>query len=519
MPSTSTITTFYEFIPQTVIKSSYVNANFQNFRGNILPINTDSASSSNLSHDLGASDHYWKSSYIQEHFQKEITTGSIPPANSFNSYFKSDGKKYKKNSAAAERAFLDTDLVLEKGDLLVGLGANTLTALTIGANDYVLTADSSTATGMAWKANAGNPLSTKGDLFCFDTAAARVPVGSDGKVLTADSTAALGLSYQPALAKNYIINGAFDNAQRGTYGDTTIADTVQYKAIDRFWIVRQTQANDLRQLQQAGTNSRYAMMIRRTPATTGTGRMMTGYTLESNDAIKLSGKQVTLSFWAKKGANYSEANSQLTVHYVTGTGVDEGTQTGAPFLIGGWAGRVSTALTATTLTTTLTRFSYTFTIPSGTKELLFSWSFVPVGTAGADDSFTLENVMLNEGSVAMPFQTAGANYQQELAMCERYYQTNYYFTGVAQSSAQVMITGNHRTLMRAAPIVLIVGGSVLTMVAGASSFSQSSFGHTDYLTTSGYQMALINFTGLTVGAMLVNNLAGSGVGLAFSAEL
>lgn len=211
MPSTSTITTFYEFAPNTVIKSSYVNANFQNFRGHILPINTDSASSSNLSHDLGASDHYWKSSYIQEHFQKEITTGSTPPANSFNSYFKSDGKKYKKNSAAAERAFLDTDLVLEKGDLLVGLGANTLTALTIGANSYVLTADSATVTGMAWKVNAGNPLSTKGDLFCFDTAAARIPAGTDGQILISDTTSSYGLKWinQASATNVFTSNGTF----------------------------------------------------------------------------------------------------------------------------------------------------------------------------------------------------------------------------------------------------------------------------------------------------------------------
>jgi len=224
MPSTSTITTFYEFTPHTAIKSSYVNANFQNLRGNILPINTDSASSSNLSHDLGASDHYWKSSYIQEHFQKEITTGSTPPANSFNSYFKSDGKKYKKNSAAAERAFLDTDLVLEKGDLLVGLGANTLTALTIGSNGYVLTADSATTTGMAWKVNAGNPLSTKGDLFCFDTAASRLPVGTNGQVLTADSSAALGIKY--SLVSNSSLSTVAANTIKGnnTGSTASVAD-------------------------------------------------------------------------------------------------------------------------------------------------------------------------------------------------------------------------------------------------------------------------------------------------------
>ena len=199
MPSTSTITTFYEFTPQTVIKSSYVNANFQNFRGHILPINTDSASSSNYTHDLGAPDHYWRSSYVQEHYQNQIAFGSTPPANSFNSYFKSDGKKYKMNSAAAERAFLDTDLVLAKGDLLVGLGANTLTALTIGSDGKILTADSATTTGMAWKTNASNPLTTKGDLFCFDTAASRLPVGSNNQVLLADSSTTTGLKWSTAI--------------------------------------------------------------------------------------------------------------------------------------------------------------------------------------------------------------------------------------------------------------------------------------------------------------------------------
>lgn len=43
-----------------------------------------------------------------------------------------------------------------------------------------------------------SPLTTKGDLFGFDTADARVPVGTDGYVLTADSTDPLGVSYKPA---------------------------------------------------------------------------------------------------------------------------------------------------------------------------------------------------------------------------------------------------------------------------------------------------------------------------------
>lgn len=39
------------------------------------------------------------------------------------------------------------------------------------------------------------PLTTKGDLFGYDTGNARVPIGTNGQVLTADSTQALGLKW------------------------------------------------------------------------------------------------------------------------------------------------------------------------------------------------------------------------------------------------------------------------------------------------------------------------------------
>jgi hypothetical protein len=42
-----------------------------------------------------------------------------------------------------------------KGDLVAGTGADTFAKLTVGANDTVLTADSSTATGLKWAAAAG----------------------------------------------------------------------------------------------------------------------------------------------------------------------------------------------------------------------------------------------------------------------------------------------------------------------------------------------------------------------------
>ncbi len=60
----ATITEFFTFAPGTKARSSEVNTNFSNFRGTIVPINTNTASSSDLTHDLGATDHRWNVGYL-----------------------------------------------------------------------------------------------------------------------------------------------------------------------------------------------------------------------------------------------------------------------------------------------------------------------------------------------------------------------------------------------------------------------------------------------------------------------
>lgn len=63
MPSSATITAFYTFTQNTRAKASQVNANFQNFRGHLIPINTDTISSSDVTHDLGSTEHNWRNTY------------------------------------------------------------------------------------------------------------------------------------------------------------------------------------------------------------------------------------------------------------------------------------------------------------------------------------------------------------------------------------------------------------------------------------------------------------------------
>lgn len=52
-------------------------------------------------------------------------------------------------STGAVTLTVDTDA---KGDLIVGTGADTATKLTAGTDTYVLTADSTTASGLTWLA-------------------------------------------------------------------------------------------------------------------------------------------------------------------------------------------------------------------------------------------------------------------------------------------------------------------------------------------------------------------------------
>jgi hypothetical protein len=262
---------------------------------------------------------------------------------------------------------------------------------------------------------ANSPLTVKGDLFGYSTTQARVPVGNDGETLVADSSASTGLNYKPldAAGKNFIINGGMDIWQRGT---SFVPAAVGYAA-DRWGFNNVSSATYSRQASGL-TNFQYAMRIQRTAASISTNQISIYQSLETVNTLPLANKTVTVSFWARAGANFSPTSSLLGSFLYYGTGTDQNIQSS-------YTGTTLVASTNATLTTSWQRFTYTGTVSSSANELALGFTHNPTGVAGANDYADITGIQLELGSTATTFSRAGGTIQGELAACQRYYEKSY----------------------------------------------------------------------------------------------
>jgi hypothetical protein len=289
-------------------------------------------------------------------------------------------------------------------------------------------------------ANIDGVLTTKGDIYAATAAAtpARLGVGSNGDTLVADSSTSTGLRYNtPISLANPTINGGMDIWQRGTSISVAAGAGYTYTA-DRWCMT--SSANQATTISRQATgdttnlpNIQYAMRFQRNSGQTGTAAIYHFSSFESINSIPFAGKTVTMSFYARAGANYSQTSNGLGAGVNTGTGTDQAffSMTGAAF-----------ALTTTvTLTTTWQRFVVTGTIAATATQLAPCFIFTPTGTAGANDYYEVTGVQIDLGtytaSTAPSFRRSQGTIQGELAACQRYYWRNTAFqvAGGSQSAA------------------------------------------------------------------------------------
>jgi hypothetical protein len=178
--------------------------------------------------------------------------------------------------------------------------------------------------------------------------------------------------------KNRLINGALAIWQRGT-SFTVGASTFTYTA-DRWVAYSGNSSTTVSRNTSVPTDQGflYSAKVQRTSTNTGTNAVFYQQIIESNNMLDLAGRTVTVSFWAKAGANFSSGSTGLYVN--TGTTADQGNSTS----LGSWAGYTSAASYTFSPTTTWTKYTVTCTLSSAALELSTLFYYNPSGTAGAE---------------------------------------------------------------------------------------------------------------------------------------
>jgi len=431
----------------------------------------------------------------------------------------------------------DTDLVKDGAAAMRTLGNSIDTSfvdLKGGTTGQILSKASNTDLDYTWvttdDANAiqNAIVDAKGDLIAASAAdtPARLAVGNNGETLVADSSTSTGLRYQAPVNANPVLNSAFQVWQRGTSFSFPAGTTAANGFFADRWqtVTSANQACTVSRIATGDTtnlpNIQYATRYQRNSGQTGLGILTIAQNFETINSIPYAGKTVTLSFYARSGANYSATSSILGVRLASGTGTDQN-------VFSGFTGSSLPISQNATLTSTWQRFTFTATVPTTSTQLAIYFDFTPVGTAGAADYYDITGIQLEIGSVATPFKTYAGTIQGELAACQRYYYRfnatyngyTYFGSAVAQSATLGVAVVTFPVSMRVGPISTIdysalgyfdTGANVLYAISSVTANTNSQDSYAVNIIGTGW-------TQYRAGYLIANANVNAYIG--FSAEL
>lgn len=406
-----------------------------------------------------------------------------------------------------------TDLVKDGATAIAALGNGVDTSMAElkgGTTGQILSKTSNTDMDFTW--TTPNP----GDITSVVAGAGLSGGGTSGDVTISTAGGVTG--------RNPILNSNMSIWQRGTSISVPANTSGANGRLADMWQTS-TPVNCAATVSRQATsdttnlpNIQYCMRFQRNSGQTGTGAVYLLNTFESINSIPFAGKVVTASFYARAGANYSQASNVLPFNLFTGTGTDQN-----PFA--GFTGQTVQVGNAT-LTTTWQRFTFSFTVASNTTQIAVGFYYAGVGTAGTNDYFEVTGLQLEVGAAATAYQPNGNTYQAELAACQRYYwrvddgvlnhpiATAFYYTSTsANANVQFPVT------MRTAPsIVQTTGTSYFNFIRNGGNDDLNSF-TADQISPN--MAAFYNNTNAsgTAGQAGFITLANTSGSFAFSAEL
>lgn len=368
--------------------------------------------------------------------------------------------------------------------------------------------------------------------------------------------------------RNAVIGGDFSTNpwQRGT-SFTGITNSITFLA-DRFFAIG-TAATSISASKQAiaagdiafdgGDRFSHALQYGRAAANASAAVCKMGHLFETLDSLPFQGKQVVLSFWAKKGANFSPNGGKLNLIIATGTGTDQTssnlvngsmtnyaaqqlyTAVSAQVPTGANAGgnpnstltqeAVLTPVDGVSLTSAWQRHQVTCLIPSTATQIGLLFQITPVGTAGANDWYQIAGVQFEaatpEVPFAGPFQFLPAAIERQ--RCLRYaYVLNEKATVAAVQANGMMSATNVQTVciplplpMRTTPTVTVVAGTWRFNIAGVLTAVGGGFAAGAAATQSPEAINVVGAVTATVGdaTQLVSGAATWGGSIVASAEL
>ena len=332
-----------------------------------------------------------------------------------------------------------------------------------------------------------------------------------------------------AVNKNYLINGGFAVAQRGT-SFTSGANNDDAYTLDRWYILSDT--NDVIDVTQetttVPTNGEFAIAL---DVETVNKKFGIATIIENKNVIGLVGNTVTFSFKAKVSATTKLDNVKAAIVAWSGTA-----DTVTSDIISAWGaeGTNPTLIANATyentpanlsLTTSYATYSVSAAVDTASTQnlILFIWSDVTDTTLG--DFLYIAESKLEIGSSATAFAYAGGTFEGELAACQRYFYNHAegnqktIGNGFYRSSASVGTVVKFSVSMRTAPSGVFTTGSqyyVMEVNASQDFFDNFSIARATPNSALLYFETGISGTAGQAGEIYITNASGS---ISFSAEL
>jgi hypothetical protein len=419
--------------------------------------------------------------------------------------------------------YIDKAVITAKGDVIVGTASESPAKLAVGANNTYLKADSSTPTGLVWDPLVvTSSMIQNGTIVNEDISASAAIATSKlaaNSVTINGQSIALGATALVTPSQNYLINGGMDIWQRGL---TNTASSAQPYSADRWETFRASFAAGLTVTREASgvQNIQYCARVRRDLGNASTNFIVFAQNIETINSIPLRGKTVTLSFYLRRGANFSGSNLLAVIQ--TGTGTDQSSRAG-------YSGASTETLTISP-TEFWTRYTMTRTIPTNANTVGIYFRYTPTGTAGSNDWFEVTGVQLEEGSVETSFRRHAPSIAGELAACHRYYYRTFNDQGTASfaavgsgyaSGTTGLILVNYPTLMRVVPSFSVTSPTLFRINNGITTADLVSLGPSIGQISAETAFIAINLNGtLTAGtSIIMYRQANTTSFLEFSAEI